>query len=97
MRRLNFAFRKRDKVTNILTFCYESYPNISADLVLCVPFINAESRCRRLPKGDHFSHLIVHGTLHAAGFNHEASKDAKIMEKMEVDVLECFQILNPYQ
>ena len=92
MRRLNFAFRKRDKVTNILTFCYESYPNISADLVLCVPFINAESRCRRLPKEDHFSHLIVHGTLHLLGYDHKTKLDEKKMEVIESKILNSLGI-----
>ena len=96
-RALNFSYRKRDYATNVLTFSYESEPMVMADLVFCAPVILKESSALAIPLRDHYRHLLVHGALHALGFDHEVSqKEARKMEQLEIEILDTFKVPNPY-
>jgi probable rRNA maturation factor len=94
---LNREFRGKDYPTNVLTFPYCGLPAISADLVLCEPVIAAEARRDQKPLDHHLAHLVVHGVLHAAGFDHEKHEDALQMEALEAAILKRFRIPDPYQ
>lgn len=94
---LNFAFRKKDYATNVLTFPYElTKSSVMADLIFCLPVIQKEAKDQNKLLQAHLAHLVVHGCLHAQGYDHEASKDAKIMEALEIQTLQKLGFANPY-
>jgi probable rRNA maturation factor len=95
-RALNRDYRRRDYATNVLTFDYERAPVVVADLVLCAPVIAAEARAQRIPREAHYAHLLVHGTLHAQGFDHARVRDAKLMEARESAILAALGFADPY-
>jgi probable rRNA maturation factor len=95
-RALNREFRGQDHATNVLTFAYATAPVLSADLVLCAPVVEREAAEQALPLAAHYAHLLVHGTLHAQGFDHESAADAKRMEGREREILGGLGFTDPY-
>jgi probable rRNA maturation factor len=93
---LNRDFRGQDHATNVLTFPYEDAPTLSADLVLCAPVVEAEAAAQGIPLVAHYAHLVVHGTLHAQGFDHERVAEAKRMEARESEILLGLGFADPY-
>ena len=97
-RALNHSYRKKDYATNVLTFDYAQSPLVMADLVLCAPVIAQEAKEQGKTLAAHYAHLLVHGTLHAQGWDHETSvKEAKAMEAREVAILVGLGFANPYR
>ena len=96
-RALNLQYRGKDYATNVLTFDYAREPVVSADLVLCAPVVEREAREQGKPLEAHYAHLLVHGTLHAQGYDHEASeRDALEMEALEVLLMGALGFPDPY-
>lgn len=96
-RRLNRDYRGSDHATNVLTFAYAQTPSVAADIVLCVPVVRREAREQGKTARDHFAHLIVHGVLHARGFDHDTQARAREMEAREVEILSRFGVADPYR
>ena len=97
-KRLNLAFRQKDYATNVLTFPYELSKNeLVADIIFCLPVLQKEAKEQNKLLKAHLAHLIVHGCLHAQGYDHEATKDAKKMETLEIQTLQKMGFANPYQ
>lgn len=94
---LNRDYRKKDYATNVLTFDYTMEPVVTADLVLCAPVVAQEAKEQGKTLEAHYAHLLVHGTLHAQGWDHETSEeDAQVMELRESEILARLGFENPY-
>ncbi|MEJ5991534.1 rRNA maturation RNase YbeY [Ramlibacter sp. PS3R-8] len=94
---LNRQYRDKDYATNVLTFDYAREPVVSADLVLCAPVVEREAREQGKTLEAHYAHLLVHGTLHAQGYDHETTDlEAAEMEALEVLLLGALGYANPY-
>ena len=106
-RALNRDYRRKDYATNVLTFAYGSGPGdagdrpstggvVAADLVLCAPVVEREAIEQGRSLEAHYAHLLVHGTLHAQGFDHERAAEARVMEGREREVLGSLGFADPY-
>jgi probable rRNA maturation factor len=94
---LNRDYRHQDHATNVLTFDYAAEPLVMADLVLCAPVVAREAKALGKPLDQHYLHLLVHGTLHAQGWDHETSEaDARAMEARETFILAGLGQPDPY-
>jgi probable rRNA maturation factor len=100
-RRLNARYRGRDKPTNVLSFPAAKLPAGAAqplgDLVICPEVLRAEAREQHKSLRAHWAHLVVHGTLHLVGYDHERPEDANRMERREIAVLRRLGFPNPYR
>jgi probable rRNA maturation factor len=95
-RTLNRDYRKKDHATNVLTFDYAQRPVVMADLVLCAPVVEKEAQELGVSLQAHYAHLLVHGTLHAQGHDHEDDAMAEAMERLETHVLAQLGFNDPY-
>lgn len=96
-RRLNREFRSKDYATNVLTFNYAYEPVVAADLVLCAPVVEREAQAAGMPLEAHYAHLLVHGTLHAQGYDHETAAEAQLMEGRESELLPLLGFADPWR
>ena len=96
-RRLNREFRAQDHATNVLTFDYQREPVVVADLVLCAPVAAREAREQGKTLEAHYAHLVVHGTLHAQGWDHQRAAEARAMESRETALLAALRFADPYR
>ncbi|MEF9964866.1 MAG: rRNA maturation RNase YbeY [Comamonas sp.] len=95
---LNREYRQKDYATNVLTFDYQQEPAVLADLVLCAPVVAREAQEQNKSLQEHYAHLLVHGTLHAQGWDHETSEqDAEEMEAYETAIMQELGFTDPYQ
>ena len=95
--RLNREFRAQDHATNVLTFDYSHAPVVVADLVICAEVVEREAAAAGIELADHYAHLLVHGTLHAQGHDHEADDEADIMEARESELMLALGLADPYR
>ncbi|MDP1998237.1 MAG: rRNA maturation RNase YbeY [Rhodoferax sp.] len=93
---LNRDYRQKDYATNVLTFDYTQEPLVTADLVLCAPVVAAEAKEQGKTLEAHYAHLLVHGALHAQGWDHDEDEDAQVMELRETDILHRLGFDSPY-
>ena len=96
-RALNREFRGKDYATNVLTFDYQRTPTVVADIVLCAPVVEREAAEQGIALDAHYAHLLVHGALHAVGFDHEDDAEAAGMEARESELLLALGFANPYR
>ncbi len=105
-RRLNRDFRGKDQPTNVLSFPADlaSIPGLPqevrpqlGDVVLCAGVVAREAREQGKTPADHWGHLVVHGTLHLLGFDHQNSDEADTMEALETRILGSRGVKNPYE
>ena len=102
VRVLNRDFRGKDKPTNVLSFPADARatapgaPRFLGDIVLARQTVAREARAQRKRLADHLTHLVVHGTLHLLGYDHEIDTDAVRMERLEVRILAGLGVPDPY-
>jgi probable rRNA maturation factor len=96
-RALNREYRGKDYATNVLTFDYSREPVVSADLILCAPVVAEEARQQKLSLQAHYAHLLVHGSLHAQGHDHETEAEAEAMEALESEIVTGLGFDDPYR
>jgi len=95
-RSLNRQYRGQDHATNVLTFDYQREPVVVADLVLAAPVVGREARAEGLDIAAHYAHLLIHGALHAQGFDHLADADAAVMQARESVLMRSLGLHEPY-
>lgn len=99
---LNKQYRDKDKPTNVLSFPSELPDEIKAethilgDIVICAQIVKGEAEVQTKKLEAHWAHMVVHGTLHLLGFDHINDRDAKIMESLEINILQRLGFPNPY-
>ena len=103
-RRLNARYRGLDTPTNVLSFppaplpaAARSVTRTLGDLVICPRVLRGEARAQAKALKAHWAHLVVHGTLHLIGYDHERAADARRMERREIAVLRRLGFANPYR
>lgn len=100
MRRLNHQYRGKDRPTNVLSFPSAPTPGVwpqpLGDVVICPAVLAGEARAQGKAREAHWAHLVVHGVLHLAGYDHEDDDDARRMERREIAVLKGLGYPNPY-
>jgi probable rRNA maturation factor len=98
-RALNLAYRAKDAATNVLTFAYSEEEDTGvtqADIILCTDVLQQEAAEQGKSIEAHAAHLLVHGVLHAQGYDHEDDAEADEMEGIEIKILTSFGMPNPY-
>lgn len=100
-RRLNSRYRAKDYASNVLSFPapprQPGRERLLGDLVICAPVVAAEARAQGKELEAHFAHLVVHGTLHLLGHDHERPPAARSMEAREIRILARLGYSNPYE
>ncbi len=96
---LNSRFRGIDEPTNVLSFPAQvDLPgkNIYGDVVICASVVCSEAADQGKSVCDHYAHMVVHGVLHLAGYDHQQDQDAELMEALEIKILERVGVADPY-
>jgi probable rRNA maturation factor len=99
---LNRDYRAKDYATNVLTFAYNEGEEIGADeptradIILCTDVLEKEAAEQNKTVEEHTAHLVVHGVLHAQGYDHDNDEEAAEMEQLERDLLEALGYPDPY-
>lgn len=99
-RDLNRDYRGKDYATNVLTFAYtedEDSEVTQADIIFCTDVLEKEAAEQKKSVEEHTAHLVVHGVLHAQGYDHEDDAEAEEMEALETEILGQLGYANPYQ
>ncbi|MCG7948992.1 MAG: rRNA maturation RNase YbeY, partial [Candidatus Thiodiazotropha taylori] len=88
------------KPTNVLSFPFESPPEVPlpllGDLVICAPVVSTEARQQNKALQAHWAHMVVHGTLHLQGYDHQDDQQAQLMEDKERQILQALNFSDPY-
>lgn len=97
---LNATYRGKDKPTNVLSFAFEQPPGLNlpilGDLAICHDVVVQEAQQQNKSLEAHWSHMLVHGTLHLLGYDHIKDEEAEQMESLEVEILNNLGIDDPY-
>lgn len=97
---LNRDYRGKDKSTNVLSFPFETPPGIDlpllGDLVISPAVVAREAHEQHKPLEEHFTHMVIHGTLHLMGYDHIEEAEAEQMESLERELLARLDITDPY-
>ncbi len=99
---LNRQYRGKDYATNVLTFAYNEGEELGeddptqADIILCTDVLQREAEEQGKTVEEHAAHLVVHGVLHAQGYDHEHDEEAEEMEQFERDIMEVLGYPDPY-
>ncbi|MTW00891.1 rRNA maturation RNase YbeY [Pseudoduganella ginsengisoli] len=99
---LNREYRGKDYATNVLTFAYNEGEEIAedeptrADIILCTDVLQREAAEQKKSVEEHTAHLIVHGVLHAQGYDHLDDEEAEEMEGIETEILQELGYADPY-
>ncbi len=98
---LNSAYRNQQRPTNVLSFPsdlpIEINQAILGDVVICTEVVADEAKAQHKTFENHLIHMAIHGTLHLLGYDHIDSKQAQVMEALEVKILQTLDIANPYK
>ena len=109
-RRLNREWRGKDKSTNVLSFPAGDVLSFPAgdvlsedgaytlgDLAICAQVVAREAKQQHKKPDAHWAHMVIHGVFHLLGYDHEISRDAKIMEALEAKTMQQLGFADPYE
>jgi probable rRNA maturation factor len=107
VRALNAQWRRKDKPTNVLSFPLAEPDELEdvgsqgpelmlGDVILAHGICAAEAEDKAIGLEQHAAHLLVHGTLHLLGYDHQHNHEAEEMEKLETRALARLGIADPY-
>lgn len=98
---LNEQYRGKDKPTNVLSFPAEIDEQfglpILGDIVICAPVVEQEALAQDKELLAHWAHMVIHGTLHLLGYDHQNNNEADEMEAIETDILDKLGYPPPYE
>lgn len=98
---LNQIYRGKEGPTNVLSFPFEAPPGVPlehlGDLAICIPVVRREAAEQHKPLEAHLAHLVVHGTLHLLGQDHQSDAEAEAMEALEIAIMGRLGYPDPYQ
>lgn len=103
MTALNLQYRHKNKPTNVLSFPFDMPEEVEnelpflGDIVICADVVNQEAQAQMKTREAHWAHMVVHGTLHLMGYDHETDEEAALMEPKEIKILKSLGFPNPYQ
>ncbi len=99
--RLNSSYRNKDGATNVLSYPFAPPAGVDipllGDIVICAPVVRREANEQSKSTNSHWAHMVVHGSLHLLGFNHERAREAQEMEALEMRILADLGFDNPYE
>ena len=97
---LNHQYRGMDKPTNVLSFPFETPPEIEidllGDLIICRKVVEKEAVEQNKPLLAHWAHMVVHGSLHLLGYDHIEDEEAEEMESLETELMQEMGFEDPY-
>lgn len=100
---LNSTYRQKNKPTNVLSFPFDDMPDemqdeipLLGDIIICADVIEEEALAQQKTLESHWAHMVVHGTLHLLGYDHEENDEAEIMEAEEIKIMQALGFNNPY-
>ncbi|MBE2894997.1 rRNA maturation RNase YbeY [Spirabiliibacterium falconis] len=98
--RLNRTYRGKDYPTNVLSFPFESPPEVQlpllGDLVICRQVVEREAQEQGKTALSHWAHMVVHGCLHLQGYDHINDAEAQEMENLEREIMARLGFADPY-
>ncbi len=97
LKSLNHDFRGKNKPTNVLSFATDGRDGHRGDIAIAYGVAAREAKASGKTLTHHAAHLVVHGVLHLAGYDHETPRDAQVMEPLEVKILKKLGIADPYK
>ncbi len=100
---LNQRYRGGRGATNVLSFPAHGPARVAehempplGDVVVCASVVACEAAEQHKQASEHWAHIVIHGALHLAGYDHEAEPEAEIMERRERELLAALGIADPY-
>jgi probable rRNA maturation factor len=102
MQALNRQYRHQDKPTNVRSFIMDVpdgmdlSPMPLGDIVICADVVNQEAAAENIPPLSHWAHIVIHGTLHLLGYDHQTDQEADMMQAIESTFMQQFGFTNPY-
>ena len=100
MTELNNSYRKQHKPTNVLSFPADLPEGVShpllGDIVVCAAVVAREASEQEKTTEAHWTHMLVHGSLHLLGYDHVEEEDAAVMESLETTILQSLGCPCPY-
>lgn len=99
---LNQRYRHKSGPTNVLSFPIELPLGVDidnellGDIVIAANIVDQEAIAQQKSFISHFTHMLIHGTLHLLGFDHLNDHDATIMENHEIQIMQELNFQNPY-
>ena len=99
---LNEQYRQKQGSTNVLSFPFETPPeigielNLLGDLIICTDVVKRQAVEQEKEELAHWAHMVVHGTLHLLGYDHQIDEEAEIMEEKEIKILSQLGYTDPY-
>ena len=103
IKKLNHTYRKKDKVTNVLAFPMindnedDEFNDYLGDIAICQQVVNNEAKTAEISYDQHWSHMIIHATLHLQGYDHQNDSEANTMEQKEIELMQQLGYPSPYK